>query len=161
MTTRYAFAVMALLLLSAGPVQARQTQLPDSLFTVTKGADVLFKVNANGSVALGTNSVASGEASFAAGEETIASGRNSVALGYRADTNSHDYSFVFSGQDSDYTQARRSNSAVWETRNGFTISTAWGGVSFGGNTGFWDQGGLINTSSGAHLTAGGAWTNSS
>src|SRR5690606_34273343 len=92
----------------------------------------------------------------------------SVALGYHAHTNARQGSFVFSDRSSvDTLRAGVNHSANWRVSGGFRIFTASNlstGVTIQSGTSVsnWGQSSaVISTSTGALLTTGGVWQNSS
>jgi hypothetical protein len=106
------------------------------------------------SVALGNGVVSSGQASVAMGSSTIASGPFSTALGRNASTNGKDGSFVY-GDDStdvDEIKATVDNQFVVRAQN------VWFGTNSSATA---TSGRFLETSTGAYLTTGGTWTNSS
>lgn len=114
-----------------------------------------FEVNAQGSssVALGNMSTASGEAATAIGVSAVASGDFSMALGNYASTNGKKGAFVYGdGSSGLAANAIADNQFVaraqrfWLGTNNAVTATA---------------GRFLETSTGAYLTSGGAWTNSS
>ncbi|TGE23944.1 hypothetical protein E5K00_01645 [Hymenobacter aquaticus] len=113
---------------------------------------------------------------FAVGEYSIASGAASVALGYDAHTNARQGSFVFadrsvthdnSGANNNAFRAGVNHSANWRVTGGFRVFTSSNlttGVTFqsGSVTSNWGQSNaVISTSTGAYLSTGGTWTNTS
>ena len=119
-------------------------------------------------VAFGLRSTAAQTTSFAVGEDNTASGASSVALGYHAHTNARSGSFVFSDRSSvDTLRAGVNHSANWRVSGGFRVFTSSNlttGVTIqsGATVSNWGQtGAVISTSTGAYLTTGGTWTNSS
>ncbi|HEX9950657.1 MAG TPA: tail fiber domain-containing protein [Rubricoccaceae bacterium] len=127
-------------------------------------------------VAFGLNTTAANIYSFAVGDGNTASGASSVALGYHAHTNARTGSFVFADRSSvDEVRAGNAHQATFRTACGFRIYTSSNlstGVAFGGasvsNLGslcpseyFGQSGTMIATSTGAYLSSGGTWVNSS
>ena len=106
-----------------------------------------------GATALGTNAWATGTYSVAIGNFARASGPSSFAFGYNANTNSKEGAIVFS----DNSAATDLNAAA---DNQFVVRAArfWLGTNNGVTAG---PGRFIETSTGAYLSSGGAWTNSS
>lgn len=126
------------------------------------------KAPAGSAVALGLNCTASQQASFSVGENNVASGASSVAMGYYAHTNSRQGSFVFADRSiAEEMRASTHHTATWRLMNGFRIFTASDlttGVTFqsGAAVSNWGQTqAVISTSTGAMLTTGGVWQNSS
>jgi hypothetical protein len=120
------------------------------------------------SFAAGLRSVAAQSSAVAIGEDNTASGAASVALGYHAHTNARQGSFVFSDRSSvDTLRAGVNHSANWRVSGGFRIFTSSNlstGVTIqsGATTSNWGQSSaVISTSTGAYLSTGGTWTNSS
>lgn len=135
-------------------------------YSIAAGLNVI--ASGNNSSAFGLGSTASAQASFAAGENTAATGAASVALGYRANTNSRQGSFVFSDRSSvDTLRAGLNHSANWRVSGGFRIFTASNlstGLTFqsGASESNWGQANaVISTSTGAYLSTSGVWTNTS
>jgi flagellin-like hook-associated protein FlgL len=109
------------------------------------------------STAMGLETTASGFASTATGSNTTASGNFSTAMGFRSSTNSHEGSFVY-GDFSEGIQSVTNINAV--TNNQFVVRAQhfWFGTN---NNVIATPGRLLETSTGAFLSSGGAWTNSS
>lgn len=135
-------------------------------YSVAIGQDV--RASASNAVAFGLRTTAAQQSSFAAGEDNTASGAASVALGYHAHTNARQGSFVFSDRSSvDTLRAGVNHSANWRVSGGFRIFTASNlstGVTIqsGASVSNWGQSSaVISTSTGAMLTTGGVWQNSS
>lgn len=136
------------------------------LYSVAIGQDV--RASGDNSTAFGLRAVAAGSSSFAAGEHATATGTASVALGYHSHTNARQGSFVFSDRSSvDTLRAGVNHSANWRVSGGFrtfTSSNLSTGVTIqsGASVSNWGQSGaVISTSTGAMLTTGGVWQNSS
>jgi hypothetical protein len=91
-------------------------------------------------IAGGNNNTAAGDFSFVAGRR----GKNSNAA--------HNGVFLF---------ADSTNADIASTGPNQFIARASGGFFLQDDSSLDDQGGFLNTSTGAHLTAGGAWTDSS
>lgn len=111
----------------------------------------------NSTVSGGANNVASGwSASVAAGEENLAAGKSSFAAGYKAKAH-HDGAVVISAVEGspDTTGSGGSSQMVLRADSGLYIGTGPGTAPYT------PMNRLINTSTGAHLTWGGTWTNSS
>jgi len=111
------------------------------------------KASGQSSSALGTRTTASGTGSVALGVSTTASGFASTALGSYASTNGKEGSFVY-GDNSD-------PNAVSATANHQFVVRAqymWFGTN---NSVTATSGRFLETSTGAYLTTGGTWTNSS
>ncbi len=111
------------------------------------------KASGQSSTALGTRTTASGTGSVALGVSTTASGFASTALGSYASTNGKEGSFVY-GDNSD-------PNAVSATANHQFVVRAqqmWFGTN---NSVTATSGRFLETSTGAYLTTGGTWTNSS
>ena len=110
--------------------------------------------SAYNSTAMGANTLASGLESTAMGFHTVASGNLSTAMGALASTNSQEGSFVY-GDRSDFLDPVRATAP-----NQFVVRAQnfWFGKS---NTVIATQNRFIETSTGAYLSSGGAWTNSS
>jgi hypothetical protein len=106
------------------------------------------------STALGFTTRATGFASTAMGQQTVASGNNSTAMGTFASTDSHVGSFVY-GDASTFGPVIN---AV--TNNEFVVRAQhiWLGTN---NAVSNPAGHFLTTSTGAFLSTGGAWTNSS
>jgi hypothetical protein len=133
------------------------------------------RASGSNSIAFGWNATAAGSSTFAAGEDVTASGAASVALGYHAHTNARQGSFVFADRASvDSVRAGNAHQATFRTSCGFRIFTSSNlstGVAFGGQavsglgvcpTDYFGQSNtMIATSTGAYLSTGGTWTNSS
>src|ERR1700741_4087931 len=135
-------------------------------YSVAIGQDV--RASASNAIAFGLRSTAAQQSSFAAGEDNTASGAASVALGYHAHTNARQGSFVFSDRSSvDTMRAGVNHSANWRVSGGFRIFTSTNlstGVTIQSGTSVsnWGQANaVISTSTGAYLSTGGTWTNSS
>ena len=135
-------------------------------FSVAIGQNV--RASGDNAVAMGLRSTAANTSSLAIGEDNTASGAASVALGYHAHTNARQGSFVFSDRSSvDTLRAGVNHSANWRTSGGFRIFTSSNqstGVTIqsGAVTSNWGQANaVISTSTGAVLTTGGVWQNSS
>lgn len=143
-------------------------------YSVAIGENV--RASGDNGVALGVRSTAANVSSVAIGEDNTASGAASVALGYHAHTNARQGSFVFSDRSSvDSTRAGNNHQATFRVACGFRIFTSSNlstGVAFGGAsvsdlgtacpTSYFGQSGtMIATSTGAYLSSGGTWTNSS
>ncbi|HEX8833766.1 MAG TPA: tail fiber domain-containing protein [Abditibacteriaceae bacterium] len=130
--------------------------------------------------AAGNRVVAANTSSVALGQDNTASGYGSVALGIGAHTNARRGSFVFADDSvpvdttsisPEYFRARAARSANWRTSGGFHVYThpnLTEGVSITGrypafsSSNNWDRSdALISTSTGAYLSNGGVWTNSS
>jgi hypothetical protein len=112
------------------------------------------KATAKSAVSIGNAAEASGNSSYAWGTFTQASGDHSMAIGQHADTNGKSGSFVWG----DGTQGFSSVKAV--TNNQFVVRATrfW----FGNNNNVTASiGKFIETSTGAFLSTGGAWVNSS
>ena len=105
------------------------------------------------SVAMGVFTTASGKYSVALGDNTTASGENSTALGLSASTNGKKGSFVY-GDASSFAvvSATADNQFVVRAQN------IWLGTN---NSVTNTAGRFLETSTGAYLTTGGTWTNSS
>ncbi|MBF9223012.1 tail fiber domain-containing protein [Hymenobacter ruricola] len=131
------------------------------------------------SLAAGYGTSAAQTSAFAYGYECTASGAASVALGYGAHTNARQGSFVFADRSSTgLFRAPVNHSANWRVTGGFRVVTDGSGTDSyapargvsilpssgtGGPTD-WGQFAsttLIATSTGAYLSNGGTWTNSS
>jgi hypothetical protein len=127
-------------------------------------------VRASGShsIAMGSFSQAMNQSSLAIGEQCTANGAASVALGYHAHTNARQGSFVFGDRSTiDTIRAGVNHSANWRVSGGFRIfssSNLSTGVTIqsGASVSNWGQANaVISTSTGAYLSTGGVWTNSS
>jgi hypothetical protein len=126
------------------------------------------RASGDNSTALGTRCVASQVSSFSIGEQNTASGAASVAMGYHAHTNARQGSFVFADRSTvDTLRAGVNHSSNWRVSGGFRIFTASNlstGVTIqsGASVSNWGQSNaVISTSTGALLSTGGVWTNSS
>lgn len=134
------------------------------------------RASANYAFAVGLGSVAANVSSVAMGEANTASGAASVALGYHAHTNARQGSFVFSDRSNvALVRAGSNHQATFRTACGFRIFTSSNqstGIAIGGgavsdlgtscpDSYFGQSGTMIATSTGAYLSSGGAWTNSS
>jgi hypothetical protein len=135
-------------------------------YSLAIGQDV--RASADNAVALGLRSTAAQISSFAVGEDNTASGAASVAMGYHAHTNARQGSFVFADRSTvDTLRAGVNHSANWRVSGGFRVFTSANlstGVTFqsGSVTSNWGQSSaVISTSTGAYLSTGGTWTNSS
>lgn len=135
-------------------------------YSVAIGENV--RASGDHGVAFGLRTTAAQITSFAVGEDNTASGASSVALGYHAHTNARAGSFVFSDRSSvDTLRAGVNHSANWRVSGGFRVFTSSNlstGVTIqsGATTSNWGQSGaVISTSTGAYLSTGGTWTNSS
>jgi hypothetical protein len=135
-------------------------------YSVAIGENV--RASGDNGVAFGLRSTAAQSSSFAVGEDNTASGAASVAMGYHAHTNARQGSFVFSDRSSvDTLRAGVNHSANWRVSGGFRVFTSSNlstGVTIqsGASTSNWGQSGaVISTSTGAYLSTGGTWTNSS
>lgn len=105
------------------------------------------------STALGSGTTASGTYAFASGLDAVASGYASTAMGHHASTNGQRGSFVYGDNSSfDTIKATRSNQFVVRAQHFWLGKT--GAV---GNP----SGHFLTTSTGAYLSNGGTWTNSS
>jgi hypothetical protein len=106
------------------------------------------------SVALGTNAYAGGESATAIGTSTVATGFASTALGYSASTNGKSGAFVYG----DYSPT--GNYVMPTTNNQFVVRAQrfWFGTN---NNVTATAGRYIETSTGAYLSYGGTWANSS
>jgi hypothetical protein len=106
------------------------------------------------SIALGTNTTASGSNSTAMGTLTTASGTNTIAVGTLASTNGQSGTFAYGdgSSGSTYLFATAPNSFVVRAQRVW-FGTAGNQVATAGR--------YIETSTGAYLTTGGAWTNAS
>jgi trimeric autotransporter adhesin len=107
----------------------------------------------NSSTAIGSRTTASGVASTATGFLTTASGDLSTAMGSRASTNGHQGAFVYG----DFTGGATLNAIA---PNQFVVRAQriWLGTN---NSVTATVGRFLETSTGAFLTTGGAWTNAS
>jgi hypothetical protein len=105
------------------------------------------------SVAIGDYTVASGNHSIALGYASVASGQGSMALGYNASTNGKSGAFAYG----DFSSGVTVNAAA---NNQFVVRAQkfWFGTN---NAVTATAGRLIETSTGAYLSAGGAWVSSS
>ncbi len=135
-------------------------------YSVAIGENV--RASGDHGVAFGLRTTAAQTSSFAVGEDNTASGAASVALGYHAHTNARQGSFVFSDRSSvDTLRAGVNHSANWRVSGGFRVFTSSNlstGVTIqsGASVSNWGQSGaVISTSTGAYLSTGGTWTNSS
>jgi len=135
-------------------------------YSVAIGENV--RASGDNGVAFGLRSTAAQSSSFAVGEDNTASGAASVAMGYHAHTNARQGSFVFSDRSSvDTLRAGVNHSANWRVSGGFRVFTSSNlstGVTIqsGASVSNWGQSGaVISTSTGAYLSTGGTWTNSS
>ncbi|WP_420129498.1 tail fiber domain-containing protein [Longimicrobium sp.] len=135
-------------------------------YSVAMGQDV--RASASHATAFGLRTAALQQSAFAAGEDNTASGAASVALGYHAHTNARQGAFVFSDRSSvDTLRAGVNHSANWRVSGGFRIFTSSNqstGVTFqsGASVSNWGHANaVISTSTGAILTTGGVWQNSS
>ncbi len=107
------------------------------------------------STAIGLHTLASGFASVAVGERTTASGNFSTAMGRNASTNNQTGSFVY-GDNSTSLGFNILSSAP----NQFVVRAQ--NIWFGQNNGVINTANrFIETSTGAYLSTGGTWTNSS
>jgi trimeric autotransporter adhesin len=105
------------------------------------------------SMATGNSTVASGSNSTAMGNSTRASGANATAMGRFASTSGQFGAFVYGdGSVEDSVKATRANQFVVRAQH------VWLGTN---NSVSNPAGHFLTTSTGAHLTTGGAWTNSS
>jgi hypothetical protein len=104
------------------------------------------------STAMGAGTTASGQQSTAMGSGTIASGDHSTAMGTRASTADKTGTFVYGDNASGTVIASADNQFVVRAQH-FWLGTT--------NTVSNPTDEFITTSTGAHLTAGGVWTNSS
>jgi hypothetical protein len=142
-----------------------------------------YNVRASGdyTFASGNTTVAAQTGSTAMGQYCTASGAASVALGNYAHTNARQGSFVFAdrtvtddgdGFTDESFRAAANHSANWRVSGGFRIYTASNmssGVIFTGdplyppvnNPGWYQSSVFMSTSTGAYLSTGGTWTNSS
>jgi len=126
------------------------------------------RASASYTFAAGLGSSAVQVSAIAMGEGNTASGAASVALGYHAHTNARQGSFVFADRSSvDLLRAGVNHSANWRVSGGFRIFTSSNlstGVTIqsGATTSNWGQtNAVISTSTGAYLSTGGVWTNTS
>jgi hypothetical protein len=108
--------------------------------------------SAEHAVAIGSLVHSSGTAAVALGHRTVASGDYSTALGSRASTNGHAGSFVY-GDDSGLGTINATRANQFVVRAQLFLLT--------NNNTVGEPLGFLTTSTGAHLTLGGAWTNSS
>ncbi|SDM42016.1 tail fiber domain-containing protein [Siphonobacter aquaeclarae] len=151
----------------AGFVSGTQWDQPNiGNYSVAMGYDV--RASADYGVAFGNRCVASQITAFAMGDNCVASGAASVALGYQANTNARQGSFVFADRSSvDAILAGVNHSANWRVSGGFRIFTSSNlttGVTFqsGASISNWGQSNaVIATSTGAFLSTGGVWQNAS
>ncbi|PJJ60939.1 tail fiber domain-containing protein [Hymenobacter chitinivorans] len=150
------------------------------LYSIAAG----YNARASGdyATAFGKDNVAANVSSTALGEFCTASGAASVALGYYAHTNTRQGSFVFADRsvtdDGNFVtdesfKAGANHSANWRVTGGFRIYTSSDrstGVIFrygntaplSDNTPSWYRtDAAMSTSTGAYLSTGGTWTNSS
>ncbi|WP_176885211.1 tail fiber domain-containing protein [Dyadobacter soli] len=132
--------------------------------SVAMGQDV--RASADNATAFGLRTTAAQQSSFAVGEDNVASGAVSVAMGYHANTNARQGSFVFADRSSvDELRAGVNHSANWRTSGGFRIFTSSNlatGVTIqsGATVSNWGQSNtVISTSTGAYLSTSGVWTN--
>jgi hypothetical protein len=105
--------------------------------------------------AMGFQTIASGNASTAMGSRTNASGDRTTAMGTLASTSGMAGAFVYgdaSTSGADSVRATRENQFVVRAQH------VWLGTNNGVSN---PAGHFLTTSTGAHLTTGGAWTNSS
>jgi hypothetical protein len=113
----------------------------------------LTAASGNFSTAMGDRTVASGEISTAIGSQTTASGVFSTAMGRFASTSGQTGAFVYGDASvGDSVRATRANQFVVRAQH------VWLGTN---NSVSNPTGHFLTTSTGAHLTTGGAWTNSS
>ena len=121
-------------------------------YSVALGSNV--QATGTGSIAIGLIERSSGLASVAMGRTTTADGNYSVALGSAASTNAMAGSFIFGDNST-------SSTVLSPGANTFTVRAA-GGIWLGTtNTTGVLSGAFIGTSTGAYLSTGGTWTNSS
>jgi hypothetical protein len=107
-----------------------------------------------GATALGTHTIASGSGAAVLGNASTASGAQSLALGHRANTNGKAGAIVISALSGFVSDI----SAVADNQFVARAQRFW----FGNNANVTAPAGqLIATSTGAYLTVGGAWVNSS
>ena len=118
------------------------------------------------STALGFGCQASGSSTFAVGESNVANAAASVAMGYHANTNARQGSFVFADRSTiDTLRAGVNHSATWRLSGGFRIFTSSNlstgvTVQSGASVSNWGQSNaVISTSTGAYLSTSGVWTN--
>lgn len=135
-------------------------------YSVAMGENV--RASADHSTAFGARCVASQVSSFAIGEQSTASGAASVAMGYHAHTNARQGSFVFADRSTvDTLRAGVNHSSNWRVSGGFRIFTSSNlstGITLqsGASVSNWGQSNaVISTSTGAFLSTGGVWTNTS
>jgi hypothetical protein len=105
------------------------------------------------SIAIGYGAKASGSHSFSIGESTVSNGINSFALGRNVNSNGMTGSFV-------YGDASTANVVGAPLDNSFVVRAQhfWFGTT---STATAPAGHLIETSTGAYLSTGGTWTNTS
>jgi hypothetical protein len=129
------------------------------------------KASANGSTALGFETIASGFASLAEGQASTASGNYAVALGYvveatgrystaigtEATTNDKSGAFVYGDASTLFTTGAK---VAATTDNQFVVRAQhfWLGTTSDVTN---PAGHFLTTSTGAYLTTGGQWTNTS
>jgi len=122
----------------------------------TASTSLGFQTTASGgnSVALGYQTTASGAQSMATGFSSIAKGHNSFAIGFRANAN-HNGSMVIAANSSpdiaDSVISGGHEQIVLRADGGMYITNTGGQAPY-------EPDRLINTSTGAYLTAGGVWT---
>ncbi|TKB99053.1 tail fiber domain-containing protein [Pedobacter cryophilus] len=126
------------------------------------------RASAAHATAFGLRCVAAQQSSFAVGEDNTATGAASVAMGYHAHTNARQGSFVFADRSTvDTIRASANHTANWRVSGGFRIfssSNLSTGVTIqsGASVSNWGQSNaVISTSTGAYLSTGGVWTNTS
>ena len=109
------------------------------------------------STATGNSTIAGGDFSAAMGLYSAARGHYSTAMGFNAKAN-HSGSIVIAANNSSRTNDSIATGGqeqmILRADNGLYITNTGGQAPFDGAK-------LINTSSGAYLTAGGTWTNAS
>jgi hypothetical protein len=109
--------------------------------------------SAYSAVAIGNQAVASGSTSTAMGYHTAASGSGSTALGNYASTNGHTGTFAYGDASTTTIFSAPSDNSFDVRAQHFWLGSTSSPVATAGR--------LIETSTGAYLSTGGTWTNTS
>jgi hypothetical protein len=147
--------------IGAGTIASGQYSTAMGAYTTASGSSstaigLYSTASGHQSTALGTQTVASGFFSTALGWGTVASSDYTVAMGKSGMAN-HPGSIVLSahsGLSSDSVRTGGNEQIVLRAYGGAFITNASGQAPY-------DVSKLINTSTGAYLSSGGAWTNAS
>jgi hypothetical protein len=125
----------------------------NAIATGSSAVAILGTASGSGAISIGSSSVASGNGAIVIGRHSDASGMNSMALGTRASTNGKTGAFVFGDESyGGWAMAQVDNHFVVRAKK-FWLGTN-DAVTATANR-------LIETSTGAYLSTGGAWVSSS